>query len=453
LSLYIRGVEKEKLPLWKERNDLRTQAEDFAAKTAPCVEREMKTQRCKFMGIIGLQRIEKMEKMAEEAVVDIINLCQGTIGVDYSSDKVLRTNFSVFTVLGYHSGDYGDCEVLITLKREVMYHPDFNLTTQAATSYCAEKCNWCHSGFFEDRTDWMGANPMGREEGLSLFRKERYSPAVKGWDEDFAREWICRAYGHRNCKCGAGKHAFKATRKNAPIPPPVSCRLYGQRKLLNQIDMEDVHQLFLSFPLFGSHLAPEGHAPGIIPLSYIDKIIIQKRKYDELMALKNPTVDAFFQEFRSKNPGNFITVDGDPKDIIYKMHDTLWGVSEHQTLLPTSPTGFTFTVSPSCNYNVEIPLKITFKKPVVSFSVVGGSFSLYLSNFPNVIDSDDSDRCKNMIYVFFDHLSGEITTRSIKGATETVGPSCQLYGRDSRVFLLKMILSAGIFVLTMKIIA
>jgi len=197
--------------------------------------------------------------------------------------------------------------------------------------------------------------------------------------------------------------------------------------------MEDIHKLFLSFPLFGSHLFTEGHLPGYIPLSYIDKIIIQKRKYEVLRSLQDPTIESFFNDFCSKTPGNLIQVDGDDSNIVDRMHKALWEVCDKQILLPTSPSGFTFTVSPSLLYNIDIPLKNTFDRCVISFSVVGGSFSLYLSNFPGIVDPDDPDdasKGKNMLYMFFDHLSGEISTRSIKDSAESVGPSCQLYNND-----------------------
>jgi len=236
---------------------------------------------------------------------------------------------------------------------------------------------------------------------------------------------ICRVFSHSKRDCH-GFHHLRGTRKGMASPPPVPC-LVDPGKAMKDISFEDMHKLFLSYPLFGAHLSPEGHVSGNVPLSYIDKIIIQQRSYEALRAMRDRTVEAFFDDFLQNRPTDLIIVPGEPPAIIDIMHSTLWDVAARQDPPCTAPQGFTFTVSPTLRYNVDIPVKIMQDRNVLNFSVVGGSFAFYLSNFPGVECPGDRDRMKMMMYVFFDHLSGEITTRSVFNGSEAVGSSCHLY--------------------------
>ncbi|CAF4446752.1 unnamed protein product, partial [Adineta steineri] len=75
-------------------------------------------------------------------------------GIGFDKDKNLRTDKTVFSILGPHLGHYyGD--VCIVFKREILHHPDANFSMQAATFY--------PSGHAYTLRPWLGTAPSSND--------------------------------------------------------------------------------------------------------------------------------------------------------------------------------------------------------------------------------------------------------------------------------------------------
>lgn len=174
----------------------------------------------------------------EEVVLAVTNH-QKTDSVGYKVDATMSTNQHLFSVFGPHTGrKYGD--IAIILKREIMFHPDFNMTPNAGTSF--------YSGSTLDFRPWAFDRSASAEERIQAFHDSKLHPSALDWDLAVAGELQCMA--------------------------EKSQQLLGPEGVLQHYAKVD------------SHFVWHCHLPEMVPLDYIAKIIIP-RTYKNSDALRN----------------------------------------------------------------------------------------------------------------------------------------------------------------------
>ena len=196
----------------------------------------------------------------EKFAVDLANASKelgakfASMGIHYEVDKQMKTNETVFSILGPHTGHYYGCIILI-FKRDIMAHADFSTTCCAGTGYASgnakklkwKKLAWPSSGDKEE-------NPE-RQERIKSYHNQKITGALPEYYELIAKELAA-------CT-GKGKDATR----------------------------EDVQALY-SYSGVDSHDVFEGHLPAVCPFSEVAKIIVR----DKLP----PPTSFFFLLTRSK---------------------------------------------------------------------------------------------------------------------------------------------------------
>eukprot|EP00028_Trichosphaerium_sp_Am-I-7-wt_P011549 CAMPEP_0168536466 /NCGR_PEP_ID=MMETSP0405-20121227/19575_1 /TAXON_ID=498012 /ORGANISM="Trichosphaerium sp, Strain Am-I-7 wt" /LENGTH=429 /DNA_ID=CAMNT_0008564495 /DNA_START=293 /DNA_END=1582 /DNA_ORIENTATION=- len=149
-------------------------------------------------------------------------------GIGYHIDKHMGTNRNIFSIIGPHTGvHYGD--IIIVLAPEIMRHPDFNMTPQAATAF--------HSGKVYNHRPFC---QTGKKEKRELCDASKVNAgAIRNWPEVLATD-ICAQYLEKK----------------------------GRNAALKSVDVLDFYMSR------DSHFCWEGHLPSLTPLSYVQNIII-----------------------------------------------------------------------------------------------------------------------------------------------------------------------------------
>lgn len=82
--------------------------------------------------------IAKLEELAQEFAEASLNLGnpENYKGLRYKVDEEMKTDETVFAIMGPHIGYYYGCIILI-FKRDIMAHPDFSTTCGAGTSHAS----------------------------------------------------------------------------------------------------------------------------------------------------------------------------------------------------------------------------------------------------------------------------------------------------------------------------
>jgi len=173
-------------------------------------------------------------------------------GIKYPVDRELGTHKQIFSICGPHMGiHYG--QVIFLLSPKVMYHPDFNMSPSAGTSFASGKFR-IHHPWLSDRND--------REPEPMLFHKYKISPAASGQG---GNEWVDAV---------AAEYA-----------------LLLHHEAVDDLKLNPVYNLHM---FLDSHFVFEGHLPSPLPLSFVDKIVMHKRTYLELTQLQKRHLDQYF---------------------------------------------------------------------------------------------------------------------------------------------------------------
>ena len=200
---------------------------------------------------------EKLQSLAKDVADGCFKVVeQEKLGIGCAVDVHVGTNKHVFSIIGPHTHNYGD--IVLTLKRDIMHHPDFNFTVNAATTINGLTAPWGKGS--ATLRPWCGtvanADMLGsacthghaprccfRPKNLKPVLQARMSPMVKDWAKLAALELV-------------GQVA-EATKKKASDVTLVDVKKYWET--------ED------------SHTVLEGHLPGLVSLQYVHSIIIPKK--------------------------------------------------------------------------------------------------------------------------------------------------------------------------------
>lgn len=202
---------------------------------------------------------------------------------------------------------------------------DFHMTPQAATSY--------HSGATFDRRPWL----QGKGDSKELFNKSKMNASAKDWQVLMATEIVAQYL-----------------RAHGKIP-----------------GLQEAKNFYLGQD---SHCCIEGHMPSLIPLSYVEKVIMPPNVW---AALPAKTKELFAGHFRKDN---FVLMQ---KPTGARPFDPdVYGAMVHK---PTPQMGLIFTLSNNFLHHCFMPAfkKLSTPKFKIRFSAIGANIFIVLS------DTDD----------------------------------------------------------------
>lgn len=194
------------------------------------------------------------------SVVKVVKRHPRTQEVRYRVDPVMSTNQHTFTVFGPHSGTkYGD--IAVVFKTEIMYHPDFNMSPNAATAF--------HSGSTLHFRPWAFEPSATQEDRIWQFHRSKLHPSTLEWDLAVGGEFqrmaaTCFEYGSNG---------------QSNMPPDVAAQFVSQGQNWNWISDRSgtapcVEGIFSYIKSVDCHFVWHCHLPEVVPLDYIAKIFI-----------------------------------------------------------------------------------------------------------------------------------------------------------------------------------
>lgn len=288
---------------------------------------------------LGKSSVELMETLTQELAFHIDKL--GATGVGYVVDTIVGTHRTIFSVLGPHNGNYGFIRII--LNQQIMYHPDFYVVPCAATFF--------HSKRFNINRPWIEVKDTAWESGgKENFGQSKYHPIVPEFAKVLALELVARVVHEKGGK------------KN-----PEKVKLEQVLKYWNSQD---------------SHNVLEGHLPGEIPTSYIEKVILTEEIWKSCSANDQALLSEMFGD-------KLVRTSDEPKS----------NLTTNETLKSTPSDryrGLVYLLTPSNipGSDIPVPLKAVKGKPMhIYFKAKGSSFFVCLS--------DESKGTKKDLFTIF----------------------------------------------------
>jgi hypothetical protein len=165
-----------------------------------------------------------------------IALHNAPMGIRFNVDQKMGTDKHVFSILGPHLNyRYGD--IVIVFKPEIMFHPDANFSTQAATSF--------YSGRTYNNRPWA-TDPGTEKKRIEDFHSSKLHCSVPRYEHAAATELIA---------------------------------LTGKDAKSMDVDLNAVIQRWYNVD---SHHVFEGHLPQLIPIDYVDCVYMPKNVFESL---------------------------------------------------------------------------------------------------------------------------------------------------------------------------
>jgi uncharacterized protein (TIGR02452 family) len=193
-------------------------------------------------------QIETIKSCAIAIAQASLNLCREPMGIGYGPDKALGTDKHVFSILGPHSGHYGD--IVLIFKQEVMYHPDSNFSIQAGTSF--------HSGNGYQWREWL-RDPGSVDERIKSFHHSKLHCSFPGYESAAALQLMASA---------------------------------GKDRETTDVDLKTIIKWWKKVD---SHMVFEGHLPQLIPLDYIDHVYMPRQVFNSLSPDAQQSARAIFR--------------------------------------------------------------------------------------------------------------------------------------------------------------
>lgn len=292
-------------------------------------------------------------------------------------DKEVRTNYTVFAVVGPHMDSYGDADAVLIFDQAIMFHPDYYMLPNAATLYSFGQYHNAkyETGLEMDRTPWMGKNPHNKNftaggDGRDAFRTQKFHPIDPRWAEAAAKEFMCRtrdflskSKGNNNDAAGAGGGGAAAS-----SPAPIT---------VNDVNLADV---IAYWEKCNSHCVIEGHLPDTVPLSYVEHAVLKRSTYN---ALKDtPTGKRLLARWEAR-PGMLEIIGTNKKEDVNAANRDYFN-SPPPAL--HGPHGFTFVLAGQRAKDVFVPLELPREHPSVTvrFAAKGLPFIVSLSNVGDI---------------------------------------------------------------------
>ena len=231
-------------------------------------QREARTS---LVGSTSEDFVADFEKHIDKILADVLTLIANPPGIGNSSNITVRTNYTVFTIVGPHYGSYDGAEVVMVLKREIMHHPDFYMCPVSVLNY--------QDGDFKNGRPWVRSTAMGPRGYCEELDREKIARFTPGWADAATKEWIARV----NVTTG---------------------------KSYNSVNIEDIETIWAKQ---GPWSAIEGHLPYRVPLEYTDHVIMCTQAYRDISS--DPTGKIILREWKSLYGNDFVKVVSGPDDV------------------------------------------------------------------------------------------------------------------------------------------
>jgi hypothetical protein len=267
------------------------------------------------------QWIDTLEAEIKSVVAPIVDIDVRAIG--YHVDALLGTDRSVFSIVGPHTGAFGN--IHLVLNPVIQWHPNFYVLPNAATFY--------HSKNYQKNRPWVDARSW-EEGGKKDFLESKLHPVAPNTATMQALDLVART---------------AAALKKNPM----------------HVTHEDVKQWWLGQD---SHCVFEGHLPSQVPVSYIDHVIMSQDIWAGLTPDEQTLVSSLFPTYK-------ITKSKSEDDTRRRSVDLSMAPRDEELL------GFCFVMSPKEREELLVPLQVAANQGVarLDFEAEGTDFALCLT--------------------------------------------------------------------------
>lgn len=252
--------------------------------------------------------VDEFEKHISKILGDVLVLIADPPGIGNTKNIEVRTNYTVFTVVGPHYGKYDGSEVVMVLKREIMHHPDFYMCPCSVLNY--------QDGDFMSNRPWVRSSEKGHRGYFEELDREKVAGFTPDWATAAAKEWIARV--HKNTG-----------------------------KAFDKVTIVDVVENWVKL---GCWSAIEGHLPYRVPIEYTDHIIFTKAAHD--MVLADSTGSIILREWERLYGKSFIKVVPGPEEV--RVETAMYHLSKNISPIG-SPKGMCFCLDRS-SYEKVLPM-------------------------------------------------------------------------------------------------
>ena len=251
---------------------------------------------------VAQEMLRAVRGWVEAWAEQLVQTLEGVKALNFDVDKTIGTDRTVFAIHGPNMGKYGDAEVAIVFHEQAACHPDTFLTPVAAMGYYQ---GWYvkNSSVGTDRP-WAGEAKPWNRGAQDEYEYSKFHHVTQGWAEAEALELVARVVQN------------------------------GTRKAPADVTLEDVQRLWHDSD---PHTAIEAHLPGVVPLSYIEKVFILNS------ALTHD--DAADAERALAELGIVVERVADTREAVFDLFakQPYAHAAPHMMI----PTGYTFATSPS----------------------------------------------------------------------------------------------------------
>ena len=299
---------------------------------------------------------EALERMVDQMLLDIKSMGLNTLAVWMNRNAEQRLDYTAPTVIGPYYYNYGSAEVVLVLKPEIMFHPDYYDTPISAIMYSlgldgnknfGSRWNVKHQ---IDRTPWHANEGDWGHGGREDFFQSKMHRTAPSYYEALTKEWLCRV------KSLYGIEPDKAT-------------------------LGDVKEAWNGY---GSEYVTEGHLPESTPIEYVEAVIIQRKAYDQ--AIQDALGKAFLDKHKATGSLRIVDTPVEANEETGRYIDTTH-------LDPVGyPTGFCFASNSKYERFIPSALNNTSNIVRISFMAHGAPFCVALSNVKDFKGSDDNPR-------------------------------------------------------------
>lgn len=252
--------------------------------------------------------VKDFEAHINKILNDVLTLIADPPGIGNTKNVEVRTNYTVFTIVGPHFGNYDGAEVVMVLKQEIMNHPDFYMCPMSVLNY--------QDGDFKTNRPWVSSTKVGSRGYYEELDREKVAGFTPDWATAAAKEWIARV--HINTK-----------------------------KPFNSVTLTDVLENWISL---GPWSTIEGHLPYRVPLEYTDHVIFCKKAYNEVKA--DNTGSIILREWEKTYGKDFIKIVSTPDEV--KQETALYHTTKMGQEI-RSPKGMCFCLDKS-SYEKVLPM-------------------------------------------------------------------------------------------------
>lgn len=279
-------------------------------------------------------------KVTEASIRLSLSIADGEkYGIDFWVDKVIGIDRTIFAIYGPNTASYGDFHLIF--KNTIKWHPDFYVTPHAATNFYNKSGS--APGKAKTSRPWgedFGPEQWREGKGQLNFHHSKFHPiAPHTWDA-LALDLIGRVAHHKKCDWGS-------------------------------VTTQDVKDWWSQED---SHRVLEAHLPYQVPLSYIDRVVVDKQTWSKIPLDQQTLATEMFP----------IHVEDSPE----KAADAAWKLCHKKD--PDCYEGFCFVIKPERLYQETlVPLKLLYDDKtttaVIAFEATG-EFILCLSDSEKVKD-------------------------------------------------------------------